>query len=65
MYGRAEFDLLKLRVLHQSNKSQDEQHKYKHKQGLQADQPSPRRGYPFRQYLARKLDTIVEDRVSA
>jgi hypothetical protein len=36
-------------VLHQSNKSQDEQHKYKHKQGLQADQPSPRMVYPSRQ----------------
>jgi hypothetical protein len=49
MYGRAEYDLLKLRVLHQSNKSQDEQHKYKHKQGLQADQPSPRMVYSSRQ----------------
>ena len=37
MYGRAEFDLLKLRVLHQSKKSQDRKHKYKNRQGPQAD----------------------------
>ncbi len=37
MYGRAEFDLLKLRVLHQSKKSQDRKHKDKHRQGAQAD----------------------------
>jgi len=37
MYGRAEFDLLKLRVLHQSNRSQDRKHKYKNMQGPQAD----------------------------
>jgi Transposase len=35
MYGRAEFDLLKLRVLHQSKKSQDRKNKYKHNQGQQ------------------------------
>jgi len=44
MYGRAEFDLLKLRVLHQSKKSQDRKHKYKHRQGPQADRlKKPRR----------------------
>ncbi len=37
MYGRAEFDLLKLRVLHYSKKSQDRKHKYKNRQGPQAD----------------------------
>jgi hypothetical protein len=37
MYGRAEFDLLRLRVLHQSKKSQDRKHKDKHRQGAQAD----------------------------
>jgi hypothetical protein len=37
MYGRAEVDLLKLRVLHHSQKSQDRKHKYKHRQGAQAD----------------------------
>jgi transposase len=37
MYGRAEFDLLKLRVLHQSKRSQDRKHKYKNMQGPQAD----------------------------
>jgi len=35
MYGRAEFDLLKLRVLHQSKKNQDRKNKYKHNQGQQ------------------------------
>jgi transposase len=44
MYGRAEFDLLKLRVLHQSKKSQDRKHKYKNRQGPQADRlKKPRR----------------------
>jgi hypothetical protein len=36
-------------VLHQSKKSQDRKHKYKHRQGPQADQTSPRMGYPSRQ----------------
>ncbi len=35
MYGRAEFDLLKLRVLHQSKKSQDRKNKKKNNQGQQ------------------------------
>jgi hypothetical protein len=44
MYGRAEFDLLRLRVLHQSKKSQDRKHKDKNGQGLQADRlKKPRR----------------------
>ncbi len=44
MYGRAEFDLLKLRVLHQSKKSQDRKHKYKNRQGPQVDRlKKPRR----------------------
>ena len=32
MYGRAEFDLLKLRVLYQSKRSQDRKNKYKNSQ---------------------------------
>ncbi len=44
MYGRAEFDLLKLRVLHQSKKSQDRKHKYRNRQEPQADRlKKPRR----------------------
>ena len=44
MYGRAEFDLLKLRVLHQSKKSQDRKNKYKHNQGQQVSRlKKPRR----------------------
>lgn len=44
MYGRAEFDLLKLRVLHQSKKSQDRKDKYKHRKGAQVDRlQKPRR----------------------
>jgi len=35
MYGRAEFDLLKLRVLHRSKQSQDRKNKKKTKQGQQ------------------------------
>jgi hypothetical protein len=35
MYGRAEFDLLKHRVLHQSKKNQERKNKYKHNQGQQ------------------------------
>ena len=35
MYGRAEFDLLKRRVLHQSQKNQERKDKYKHYQGQQ------------------------------
>jgi transposase len=35
MYGRAEFDLLKRRVLHQSQKNQERKDKYKHHQGQQ------------------------------
>jgi len=35
MYGRAEFDLLKLRVLHRSTKSQDRKSKKKNHQGQQ------------------------------
>lgn len=35
MYGRAEFDLLKRRVLHQSKKNQERKDKYKHHQGQQ------------------------------
>jgi transposase len=36
MYGRAEFDLLKLRVLYQSKKNQDRKNKKKNHQGQQA-----------------------------
>src|SRR5207248_707641 len=36
MYGRAEIDLLKLRVLHRSKASQDRKDKKKKKQGQQA-----------------------------
>lgn len=44
MYGRAEFDLLRLRVLYQSKKSQDRKHKYKHRPGPQVDRlKKPRR----------------------
>ena len=39
MYGRAEFDLLKLRVLHQSKKSQGRKNKKKNKQGQQVVHP--------------------------
>ena len=35
MYGRAEIDLLKLRVLHQSKKTQDRKNKDKHNQEQQ------------------------------
>ena len=35
MYGRAEFDLLKLRVLYQSQKSRDRKNKKKNHQGQQ------------------------------
>ncbi len=35
MYGRAELDLLKLRVLHQSKKSQDRKNKKKNNQAQQ------------------------------
>ncbi len=37
MYGRAEFDLLKLRVLYQSNKSRDRKNKKKNNQAQQGD----------------------------
>jgi transposase len=37
MYGRAEFDLLKLRVLYQSKRSQDRKNKYKHSQAQPVD----------------------------
>ena len=37
MYGRAEFDLLKRRVLHQSKRNQERKDKYKHHQGQQAN----------------------------
>src|SRR5579859_2440132 len=37
MYGRAEFDLLKLRVLYQSNKSRDRKNKKKNYQAQQGD----------------------------
>src|SRR5262249_24954773 len=44
MYGRAEFDLLRLRVLHYGKKSLERKHKYKHRQGPQADRlKKPRR----------------------
>ena len=33
MYGRAEFDLLKRRVLHQSQKNQERKDKHQHNQG--------------------------------
>jgi len=37
MYGRAEFDLLKLRVLHQDKKSQERKKKRKNRQEQQAN----------------------------
>jgi Transposase len=37
MYGRAEFDLLKLRVLYQSKKIQERKNKYKHSQAHPVD----------------------------
>jgi transposase len=37
MYGRAEFDLLKRRVLHRSKRNQERKDKYKHHQGQQAN----------------------------
>ena len=44
MYGRAEFDLLKLRVLHQSKQRQDRKDKYKNRPGPQVDRlKKPRR----------------------
>lgn len=39
MYGRAEFDLLKRRVLHRSKRNQERKDKYKHRQGQQANRP--------------------------
>jgi len=51
MYGRAEFDLLKLRVLHQSKKSQDRKDKYRNRQGPQAD----RLKKPKRRKMAQPL----------
>jgi len=44
MYGRAEFDLLKLRVLYQSKNSQERKNKYKHRQAQLVDRlKKPRR----------------------
>ncbi len=44
MYGRAEFDLLKLRVLYQSKNSQERKNKYKHGQAQPVDRlKKPRR----------------------
>ena len=44
MYGRAEFDLLKLRVLYQSKKIQERKNKYKHSQAQPVDRlKKPRR----------------------
>ena len=44
MYGRAEFDLLKLRVLYQSKNSQERKNKYKHSQAQPVDRlKKPRR----------------------
>ena len=44
MYGRAEFDLLKVRVLYQSKKNQERKNKYKNRQGHPVDHPrKPRR----------------------
>ena len=37
MYGHAEFDLLKRRVLHRSKRNQERKDKYKHHQGQQAN----------------------------
>ena len=37
MYGRAEFDLLKLRVLYQSKKMQERKNKYKNSQAQPVD----------------------------
>jgi len=37
MYGRAEFDLLKVRVLYQSKKNQERKNKYKNRQGHPVD----------------------------
>jgi transposase len=51
MYGRAELDLLKLRVLHQSKKSQDRKDKYRNRQGPQAD----RLKKPKRRKMAQPL----------
>jgi transposase len=39
MYGRAEFDLLKRRVLHQGKKNQERKNKYKHNQEQQVGHP--------------------------
>jgi hypothetical protein len=44
MYGRAEFDLLKLRVLYQSKKIQERKNKYKNRQAQPVDRlKKPRR----------------------
>ncbi len=51
MYGRAAFDLLKLRVLHQSKPSQDRKDKYRNGQGSQAD----RLKKPKRRKMAQPL----------
>jgi len=40
MYGRAEFDLLRLRVLHSSKKSLERKHKKKAQQGNHLQTPS-------------------------
>ena len=40
MYGRAEFDLLKLRVLHQDKKSQERKKRRKNRQEQQANRPT-------------------------
>jgi len=37
MYGRAEFDLLKVRVLYQSKKNQERKNKYKNRQAQPVD----------------------------
>ena len=43
MYGRAEFDLLKLRVLYQSKNNQERKNKYKSSQAQPADHLKKRR----------------------
>jgi hypothetical protein len=44
MYGRAEFDLLKVRVLYQSKNTLERKNKYKNRQAQLVDRPKkPRR----------------------
>ncbi len=62
MYGRAEVDLLKLRVLHHSKKSQDRKNKKKNKQGQQVvhlKKPKIMKNGRISQYITSEISRVA------